>query len=262
MALYGVGQHLSGLSLEPERGLCNIRFAIAAAPGTIRGMLSRLFALLTCILFTACGSIDYDAAPEGEFTGALLVMWVDEGDRQGDGRFVFVPSPNAPLTFTRKNPDATITEITPEMMYTDGGSIPRAATLFNGFSPWGYAPAYMVHDWIFVARHCLTDGVPTEAERAVAAMSFVERAQIIAEAIKTLIATDRVQPNDVAPRVISGTVAGPVSYNRWVVEGACAEDRVSETHRRQVQAALARRAGLRALRLTDQPAEIVSEINF
>lgn len=225
-------------------------------------MYRRLFTLLTCTLLAACGQVDYDAAPEGKFTGSLLVMWVGEGTLQGDGRFVFVPSPNAPLTFTRNNPSASITKITPEMMYTDGGSIPRAATLFNGFSPWGYAPAYMVHDWIFVARHCLTDGTPTEAERAVDAMSFVESAQIIAEAIKTLIASDRVQPNDVAPRVISGTVAGPVSYNRWVVEGACAEDRVSEQHRRQVQAALARRAGLKTLRLAEQPAEIVSEISF
>lgn len=225
-------------------------------------MYRRLFTLLTCALLAACGQVDYNAAPEGKFTGSLLVMWVGEGTLQGDGRFVFVPSPNAPLTFTRNNPSASITKITPEMMYTDGGSIPRAATLFNGFSPWGYAPAYMVHDWIFVARHCLTDGTPTEAERAVDAMSFVESAQIIAEAIKTLIASDRVQPNDVAPRVISGTVAGPVSYNRWVVEGACAEDRVSEQHRRQVQAALARRAGLKTLRLAEQPAEIVSEISF
>ncbi|MFK7938640.1 MAG: hypothetical protein AB8B82_04625 [Roseovarius sp.] len=225
-------------------------------------MFHRFYAIFACALLTACGQIDYDAAPEGKFTGALLVMWVGEGTQSGDGRFVFVPSPKQPLTFTRNNAKATITKIQPEMMYTDGGSIPRAATLFQGFSPWGYAPAYMVHDWIFVARHCLTDGSPTDAERSVAQMSFVESAQIIAEAIKTLIASDRVQPNDVAPRVISGTVAGPVSYNRWVVKGACAEDRVSAAHRQQVRAALAQRAGLRALALAGEPAEIVSEISF
>lgn len=217
---------------------------------------------MTCALLTACGQVDYNAAPEGTFTGALLVMWVGEGTQSGDGRFVFVPSPNTPLTFTRNNPDASVTTIRPEMMYTDGGSIPRAATLFNGFSPWGYAPAYMVHDWIFVARHCLTDGTPTKAERQVEGMSFIESAEIIAEAIKTLIASERVQPNDVAPRVISGTVAGPISYDRWTVKGACAEDRVSETHQRQVRAALAQRAGFRTLLLADEPAEIVSEISF
>ena len=81
----------------------------------------------------------------------------------GSGRFVYVPSPGRPLTFHRRSHDATVRTIVPEMMYTDGGSIPRQAQLFRGFSPWGFAPAYMVHDWIFVARHCLTDGTPTPA---------------------------------------------------------------------------------------------------
>ncbi len=147
-------------------------------------------------------------------------------------------------------------------MYTDGGSIPRPGQLFNGFSPWGYGPAYMVHDWLFVARHCLTDDTPTPEEKRIAAMQFQESAEIIAEAIKTLIASRKVKANDVAPRVISGVVAGPFSYQRWTVKGACKGDRVTKEHRDEVDAAFARRAGLRILRQDVRPASIIAEISF
>jgi len=142
-----------------------------------------------------------------------------------------VPNPRDPLRFTRAEGQGSVRVLAPEMMYTDGGSTPRAAQLLNGLNPWGYAPAYMVHDWLFVARHCLTDGTPTPSERTVADMEFRESAEIIAEAIKTLVAAGRVREADVAPRVISGAVAGPISYRRWTVEGACAGDRVTPEHR-------------------------------
>ena len=222
-----------------------------------------LITALASALLTACGQVDYDAAPVGRFDGSLLVMWVGENTSgSGDGRFVFVPSPNRPLTFIRNNPDATLPKIQPEMMYTDGGSIPRPVQLFNGFSPWGYAPAYMVHDWIFVARHCLTDGKPTKAEKPVAAMKFPESAEVIAEAIKTLVAEERVQKNDVAPPVISGAVAGPISYRRWVVKGACEGDRVTADHRKEAEEALARRTGRGIFRTDVTPARIIAEITF
>lgn len=223
---------------------------------------SRHAAIFACLLLAACGTVDFEDAPEGRFEGSLLVMWVGEGGASGDGRFVYVPSRTRPLTFHRDRPDAVPMQIQPEMMYTDGGSIPRAAQLFNGFSPWGYAPAYMVHDWLFVARHCLTDGMATDEEQKIAGMEFQDSAEIIAEAIKTLVASGKVQNNDIAPRVISGAVAGPISYHRWVVRGACAGDRVSAQHREEVEATLARQAGLRALRPDVSPATIVAEIDF
>lgn len=226
----------------------------------------RVFLILSALVaLFACGSVDYENAPVGKFKGAVLVMWVSED------RFVFVPAPGAPLTFSRANPNATLSVISPELMYTDGGSIPRPARLFNGFSPWGYAPAYMVHDWIFVARHCLTDGVASEAEQGVAQMEFQESAEIIAEAIRTLVAEQKVAPNDVAPEIVSGAVAGPVSYNRWTIKGACAQDRVSEKHKAEVAAALALRDGKRAatsLALPDDevisidPARVIAEVSF
>lgn len=225
-------------------------------------MLSRVLPLLACLTAASCGVVDFDKAPVGRFNGSLLVMWVGEGDALGDGRFVYVPSPTRPLTFRRENPDATVSVIKPEMMYTDGGSIPKPGQLFNGFAPWGYAPAYMVHDWIFVARHCLTDGTPTEAEKEIARMEFQESAEVIAEAIKTLIDAGKVTVNDVAPRVISGVVAGPFSYDRWVVKGACTEDRVSEAHRKEVEEALALRRGFARSRRAAPTAQIVAEVSF
>jgi hypothetical protein len=190
--------------------------------------------LLALALLAACGYVDYDTAPVGRFSGGLFVMWVGEGGASGDGAFVFVPNPRDPLTFTRANGR----EITPGMMYTDGGSIPRIGQVFNGFAPWGYAPAYMIHDWMFVAAQCRTDGIATKDELALADLSFADSAEIIAESIRTLVASGRVKPNDVAGTVISGAVAGPIARGRWTVRGACAASRVSEADRAAAEAAI------------------------
>lgn len=223
----------------------------------------RWLALFFSLILTSCGVVDYDNTPAGKFSGSLLVMWVGEGGPSGDGRFVYVPSHNKPLTFTRTEPDASVTTIKPGFMYTDGGSIPRQAQVFKGFSPWGYAPAYMVHDWIFVARHCLNDGTPEPEHQAFAQMTFQESAEVMAEAIKALIKSGRVKPNEVAPRVISGTVAGPISYQRWTIKDACAGDQLSEKHRDEVNAALGKEFGIRSLRKAGvRPAQIVAEFEF
>lgn len=195
-------------------------------------------ALLFPLLLAACGHVDYGATPAGRFEGSLFVMWVGEGGKAGDGRFVYVPNPRDPLRLVRGGDAPSPAVIQPEMIYTDGGSIPRAGQMFNGFAPWGYAPAYMIHDWLFVARHCLTDGTPTAAEREIQGMEFHESAEIIAEAIKALIASGQVRENDVAPQVIAGAVAGPVSYGRWTVTGECATDRVSEADRAAAEAGI------------------------
>jgi hypothetical protein len=199
-------------------------------------------------------------------------MWIGEGGPAGDGRFVYVDNPRDPLRFTRGVPGAAVPVIQPQMMYTDGGSIPRAGQMFRGFSPWGYAPAYMVHDWLFVARHCLNDGTPTPEEQALAALTFQDSASIIAEAIKTLIASGKVQPDDVAPRVISGAVTGPISNQSWTAKGACAADRVSKADREAARAAIpgAPQRALSGLRrvLPDgtvvdvRPATVVAQISF
>ena len=230
----------------------------------------RRFACVIALLClaTACGTVNYPALKPGAFSGALLVMWVGEGDpAQGAGKFVYVPSPGDPLTFTRANGQV----ITPEVMYTDGGSIPRGAQVFNGFSPWGYAPAYMIHDWVFVAKRCREDGWATVAEAELSGMTFQDSAEILGEAIKTLVDTGRVAANDVAPRVISGAVSGPASLARWTARDECRpKDRLTEAHDAQVKAALAPQPALarrgagrdQAVIVAPPQAQLVTTITF
>ncbi|TNF20392.1 MAG: hypothetical protein EP318_11040 [Rhodobacteraceae bacterium] len=225
-----------------------------------------LFASLL-LLLTACGSVDYAALPEGRFDGTLFVMWVGEGSNQaGDGKFVYVPLPADPLTFTRGRPDGTLRVIRPGIMYTDGGSIPRAVQPFRGLSPWGYAPGYVVHDWLFMARNCVAAGRASPEEAQVAGMPFVESAMILGEAIKTLIAEKRVAPDDVAPSVISGAVAGPVSRTLWGRAAGCPDPRISPRHQAQVDRALGRlraeEEGRRVAPPTGPVAGIVGIVQF
>jgi hypothetical protein len=220
-----------------------------------------------------CAPVNYAALPEGEFSGSLFVMWVGEGGAQGDGKFVFVPNPDAPLVFRRKGAMPSVPEVRPGLMYTDGGSIPKAAQLFKGFSPWGYAPAYMVHDWLFVARHCIRDGKATEAQKALAAVDFADSAAILGEAIRTLVAERRVDPNDLAGAVITGTVNGPISRAIWDRPGQCDKRAVSDAHRAEVERAFPGRSKARLRDALDAPegftapargprARIVAEFTF
>lgn len=220
--------------------------------------------LLALIALAGCGAADYAEAPAGKLSGTVLVMWVGETQGgEGDGRFVYVPSAT-PLQFQRTNADATLTTITPEMMYTDGGSIPAMAQVFKGFSPWGYAPAYIVHDWLFVARKCVNDGMADPEQAKVAQMPFGESAEVAAEVIKTLINTNTVAPNDVAPELITAAVAGPIARERWNQKGACAAAVVSDAHQEMIKRALAAPARARMVqRGAGGPvAQVVQVIDF
>ncbi len=209
-------------------------------------MLKFFLMLSTILLLSACGTLNFDKLSEdGRFEGTVLVMWVEENNtNSGNGKFVYVPAPGDPLRFVRGNDadGATVKIIEPEMMYTDGGTIPRQIQLFKGFSPWGYAPAYMIHDWLFVARHCINDDTANDRQSVIADMKFIESAEIIGEAIKALVVAEKVQKNDVAPAAISNAVAGPISYQSWVAQNRCAANKVTEDHRAQVTAALAPQA--------------------
>ena len=213
----------------------------------------RPFAILSLLLATAaCGPNVYREAEAGAFKGSLFVMWV------GEDRFVFVPDPDNPLTFTR--PDGRdFGTIRPAMMYTDGGSIPPVARGLKGFSPWGYAPAYMIHDWLFLAHDCNAAGTPEGRETEVAEMEFIESAEIMAEAIRALIEAKRVSPNDVAPATISSAVAGPVARAIWDRPGGC--ERLTREDREAANAAIPGSPG--AFRVPGaRPATVVSVIEF
>lgn len=111
----------------------------------------------------------YTKLSVGKFNGRPLVSW------NGMDDFVFIPDPNQPFTYVTSEGRT----IVPKVMQTDGGSIPRILQGLKKFSSWGYAPAFMVHDWLFTAKKCQyapdTD------------WTFPQSAQIMAEAMKTLM---------------------------------------------------------------------------
>lgn len=190
------------------------------------------WAMVMCAALAACTTTNlYQSAPVGRFSGVLLVMWVGEGQSgSGDGKFVFVPDPGNPLTFVRSNPALPGAVLRPGTMYTDGGSIPKIAQLFTGLSPWGYAPAYMIHDWLFTARHCIVDGSTDPIHDSVRSVNFDQSGTILIEAIRTLVAENKVRQNDVAVSLVNTGVRSGTARRYWNEKGACARDAVSDEH--------------------------------
>jgi hypothetical protein len=88
--------------------------------------------------------------------------------------FIFRPDAKAPFQYKRANGRT----ITPRLMETDGGSTPQILRGMRKFSSWGYAPAFIVHDWLFTAKKC--DYAPDNV------FAFEETAMIMAEIMKTL----------------------------------------------------------------------------
>jgi len=108
-------------------------------------MLARIVALsLAVMASTGCSQLIYEKAKPGKFSGTVDVRWIKPD------RFIFVPNSADPMQFLT----ASNRPIRPNIMYTDGGSVPRLFWNVPGYSPWGYAPAYIVHDWLFHAHHC------------------------------------------------------------------------------------------------------------
>ena len=179
--------------------------------------------LTLCLFGAACGPSRYvDAAADSTLQGELLVMWLDDGGVAEDrkGRFVFVPSPAKPLRLVRQDVDFPVIE--PGRMQTDGGSIPAAAQVFRGLSPWSYAPAYILHDYLFLARACARTGQAQDAPLpGIAEMPFETTGDILAETIKALQREGRVSKDDLAPLAISSAVNGSISRSKWEGERAC-----------------------------------------
>ena len=88
------------------------------------------------LLLVGCASLHYEKTRAGNLSGRVIVEW------RKPNLFVFRPDAEQPLKFVRSDGDV----ITPQEMFTDGGSIPRAFWVFRNFSPCGYGPAFVVHD--------------------------------------------------------------------------------------------------------------------
>lgn len=135
--------------------------------------------------------------PGGRLKGKLIVQWVDEH------QFAYLPDPKDPLTFVTTDNRTII----PQPMYTDGGSIPPILQPIPGFSPWGYGPAYIVHDWLFEQHRC---GYPGADQ-----ISFDDSARILGEVIDTLMREGMVPRNPEARGLIEAGVRTPFARRLW-----------------------------------------------
>jgi len=168
-------------------------------------MTHRLLVALACVcvLLSGCAGVTYRRTSVGEFSGQLDVRWIKPD------RFIYMPNPDDPLRFVTSDRRAIVAGT----MYTDGGSIPRLFWGVPGYSPWGYAPAYIVHDWLFAAHHC---ALPAYAD-----VTFDDSARVLAEAIKTLMETDLAPRDATTLWAIHAAVQTPIAKKLWDAPDHC-----------------------------------------
>lgn len=124
-------------------------------------------------LFTGYrGDALFDRLSVGEMKGLPSVTWV------GMDQFIYQPDPVEPFQYITSS-TFDHRRIQPGPMPTDGGSIPRVLRGFTQFSSWGYAPAFMIHDWMFHTR-----GHGEDVQKP---WTFEESALVMAEIMKTLM---------------------------------------------------------------------------
>ena len=154
-------------------------------------------ALSTVLMAAGCASLNYTKVKTGEFSGKVQVTWI------APNYFIYDPAPADPLVFKRGDGKM----IQPQRMYTDGGSIPPFLWGIPGYSPWSYAPAYMIHDWLFEAHHCKLSDLDW--------VTFDDSATILAEAIKTLMESGKVPKDPQVLDVIYSGVSSFVAQDLW-----------------------------------------------
>ena len=99
---------------------------------------------LTMLGLCSCVGTRFYAKVDGRgmIVGRPCIEWVKPD------KFVYDRSKNEAFLFVRSNGEV----IQPGSIETDGGSIPRLLWIQQGFSPWTYAPAYLIHDWMYEAH--------------------------------------------------------------------------------------------------------------
>ncbi|MDE2401722.1 MAG: DUF1353 domain-containing protein [Burkholderiales bacterium] len=161
-----------------------------------------LIVLSALSVLSGCASQAYRDTPNGKFVGELDVRWVK------NDYFLFLPSQVHPFTFIRK--DGSI--VRPGPMYTDGGSIPRFLWGIKGYSPWGYAPAYIVHDWLFEAQHC--HYAPDNQ------FSFSDSVSLMAEGLKAVMEQSPEVRNYFVFDTVVAAIGSPIAERLWE-KGSC-----------------------------------------
>lgn len=167
----------------------------------MRSLIGLLFLSLATSSSNAFGDT-YEKFAIGSLKGKLIVQWL------APDQFLFLPDKDNPLTYFRSNGDV----IKPGRMYTDGGSIPRPLWVFRNYSPWGYAPAFIVHDWLFAMKHCKMAGVEKYDHRVAAT--------VMAEVVKTLMETKKVDVAKLTLLSMYEAVDSSIAKTYWD-QGAC-----------------------------------------
>lgn len=160
--------------------------------------------LLAVAMLPGCASLKYAKVPKGEVGGRLTIEWI------GTDKFIYRPDPQKPFYFKRANGEV----IQPKSIYTDGGSIPRPLWALRGYSPWGYGPAFIAHDWLFDAHHC---HLPESKEHTASTA-----ADVLAEVMKTLMEAENAQviKSPYLLYTIDEAVRSPIAQKLWN-EGKC-----------------------------------------
>lgn len=125
----------------------------------------RLIVISAMVLLAGCTAIltRQPTISGGQLRGKLSLAW-DDGYR-----FVAYPVEGSELTYTLPKGHrlaGLLGEIKPQLMFTDGGSIPRSFWSFDGLSPWEYGPAFIIHDWMFNQHYCKKEAYPVSLDEA------------------------------------------------------------------------------------------------
>jgi hypothetical protein len=137
-----------------------------------------------------------DEVPTGAFSGleSIRLRWVRPD------WFEFIPRAAQPFSFLRSTGEV----VEPRRMFTDGGSIPRIFWAKKSLSPWGFAPAFLLHDWEFDKHHCELTPKSFEAVR-----------DTMMEAVKTLMEIGICPRGDLTFRVIFAGINSNVARDIW-----------------------------------------------
>lgn len=152
------------------------------------------------------GDLYYRDLAHGAFTGRPTVQW------NGMDEFMFIDTTHAPFFYTTSQGRT----IRPRSMPTDGGSIPRILHALKSYSPWGYAPGYIIHDWLFEAHR---KKIAPDDD-----WQFEAGAVVLAECIKSLMengytaadgTTAKLRKNVDSLYIIYNAVRSPFARRFW-----------------------------------------------
>ena len=166
----------------------------------LKVFLLQLLLLLPLLVSNVYGENEqfkYSEIGTGQLKGKLIVQWLEPDV------FLFLPDKNDPLTFIRANGES----VTPGKMLTDGGSIPRPIWVLRNYSPWGFAPAFIVHDWLFEVKHCQIDGYEN--------WTLPEAGFVMAEVMKTMISSGDIEAGPLTVHSMYLAVVSPPAKKSW-----------------------------------------------